>query len=413
MSKNINNFTIILNKESRIQLLIIYFWIYSSIISYGIVYGCRLIGFNSDEAQIVIRILTVIVVIVALKSCLQLIKLRHILFYLLMFGLYLFSYKLFPENSAIMDDNISLFFLSVLPLFFLGTMLDKVKIPYETLVTLSYYVIVLFLVSVLFLSSGDVADHDMGKAYNCLPSVMLVSFNVLKKRKGRDFIFMALGVILLLLCATRGPILLYAIFMLFQLPLIERKYRYLYIGLLLAMIVLFVSPVGMILVEAISLLLNNFGFNTRIIDLLLTGDLTYDNGRSWLYDATFAMIEAQPWRGNGIFSDRRATGAIGIGENGIGVYVHHIIYEFWCDFGYILGTALLVIIAFSILTTLKKHKTDTNFKVFFLIFVISYMGKLFMSSSFLIEPGFWLCIGACFEGIRNEKRRKIRLALRH
>ncbi|OUO28892.1 hypothetical protein B5F87_06565 [Eubacterium sp. An3] len=407
MSKDINNFTIILNKESRIQLLIIYFWIYPSIITYGIVYGCRLIGFYSDNAQIVIRILTITVMIIALQSCLQLIKLRHIFFYLLMLGLYLFSYKLFPENSAIMDDNISLFFLAVLPLFFLGTMIDKVKIPYETLGTLSYYVIILFLISVIFLSSGDVVDHDMGKAYDCLPSVMLVSFNALKKRRGRDFIFMALGVILLLLCATRGPILLYAIFMILQLPLIERKYRYLYIGLLLAVIILFISPLGMILVEVISLLLNNLGFSTRIIDLLLTGDLTYDNGRNWLYDATFAMIEAQPWRGNGIFSDRRATGAIGIGENGIGIYVHNIIYEFWCDFGYILGTALLVIIAFGILKTLKKHKTNINFKVIFLIFVISYMGKLFMSSSFLIEPGFWLCIGVCFEGMRNEKRRKM------
>lgn len=409
---NIGRTTIKVNNETRVQMLLIYFWIYPSFISYGLTYAFGLIGIYSQDVHILINVLTACVVILAFSAYIKYIKFRHLVFYFLILGFYMLSYRIYPENAAIMDDNTFNFFIVTLPLFFLGTMIDKVKIPYNTLVSLSRLAILLFLVSI-FLSSADVADHDMGKAYSCLPSAMLISHNALKNRKTVDMVFLVFSIVFLIMCATRGPILLYAIFMLLQLSFIKKKYRYLYIGLLLFALIFFVSPLGMILVEAILSFLEKMGYNTRIFELLLSGNLTYDNGRNWLYDATLEMIQREPWFGNGIFSDRRATGAIGIGANGVGIYVHNIIYEFWCDFGYILGTALLLLIVLCVIKIVRIKASDENFRLLFMILVISYIGKLFMSSSFLEESGFWLCIGLCFEvAIKRKRWKKTRFVIK-
>lgn len=406
------NFTkISINTESRIQMLIIYFWIYSSIISYGVVFGCRLFGIGEQIAHILIRCFTVLIVLFALQSCFVYIKLRHLLFYGVIFCLYMISYHVYPLNTGALDKNFSLFFLSVLPLFFLGTMLGRVRIPYEALLMFSRCIIIFFLVLTLLFSDFGTGDYEMGKAYNCLPSIMLVSYSFLKKEKVQDIFFVILGIVFLLICATRGPILLYAIFMLLQLFFLKRQYRYVYGGALILLLILFFSPIGRGVMEGILSLMDKMGFNTRIFDMFLSGNLTDDNGRNWLKDAVFAMISRQPWCGNGLFSDRRATAAIGIGGTE-GSYVHNLVYEFWCDFGYLLGSALLLLLAFAILRSLKGIAKDTNFKIIFSILALCYIGKLFMSSSFLIEPGFWMCIGVCYEGmINNKKRRRIRVCV--
>ncbi|WP_346663324.1 O-antigen ligase family protein [uncultured Merdimonas sp.] len=406
------NFTKIrINTESRIQMLIIYFWIYSSFISYGIVFGCRILGIGEQIAHILIRCFTVLIVLLALQSCFVYIKLRHLLFYIVIFGLYMISYRVYPLNAGAMDNNFSLFFLSVLPLFFLGAMLGKVRIPYETLLMFSRCIIVFFLLLTLLFSDSGTGDYEMGKAYNCLPSIMLVSYSFLKEEKLQDIFFVILGIAFLLICATRGPILLYAIFMLLQLFFLKRQYRYVYGGALILLLVLFFSPIGRLVMEGILSLMDKMGFNTRIFDMFLSRNLTDDNGRNWLTDAVFAMISRQPWRGNGIFSDRRATAAIGIGGTE-GSYVHNLIYEFWCDFGYALGTILLLLLVFAIIKILKGTAKDANFKIIFSILALCYIGKLFMSSSFLIEPGFWLCIGVCYEGMfSNRKRKRIRICV--
>lgn len=402
-----------ITRESKIQFLLIYFWIYSSLISYTLVFCCRILGISDETAHIIITIVTILAVVSTIDSWMRLLKLRQIVFYFLVLLVYLMSYKLFPLNEIYLDENFATFFLSVVPLFFLGCMVDKVQVPYLTLLRFSRIVIVFFFIVLLFFSVTETGDHDMGKAYNCLPSIMLVSYSALKGRKGIDVGFMILGALFLVICATRGPILLYVIFMLFQSTFFSRKLRYLYMTFLVGIFLIFISPLGFAIIEGLAAVMEKLGFSARIFELLLSGDLADDNGRSWLTDSVQDMIQKHPLFGNGIFSDRRATESIALvrGESR-GIYVHNLLYEVWCAFGYLLGTVLLLLLLICIIKTFMRTETYHNFKIIALIFLLSYVGRLFMSGSFMIEPGFWFCVGLFYEGMGHIRKKSFKICFK-
>lgn len=384
-----------INNETRLQMLFIFFWIYNSLIMSGVNFVTGYLGL-ADYADAIRMALIVAVLIYVSPTIIKYIRFRHLVFYLTVMLVYGITFVLFPKNTKWLQESIIEFTFWILPFIFLGFMLNKMRLPYQTLVICSRLIIVMMIVVFLFFSVVDNESHEMGRAYVVLPSVMLVTYSMLKKWNIWDMTAMIAGVIFLLMCATRGPIVIYAIFVFLQLLIVSEKHRKLYIFLLGMIILLGLSPLSNIMAEWIMERFAGAGFNVRIFEYLLSGNLMDDNGRDFLTEKVFEMISNHPLIGNGIYSDRLATSSFSwlAGE---GAYVHNIVYELWCDFGYIIGTLLLAVFIYWAIKTYKNIKSNNDFRVIFFVLMFSYVMKLLMSSSFLNEPGFWLCLGMCYE----------------
>lgn len=404
MSENSSKWKVKINNESRIQTLVVFFWIYPSIISSIVSFCGRFLGIEDAAQDVILKVIIGLVILVCLPAIVENIKARHILFFVFVVLVCILSYVFFPENAAQMDEYILPFIFGVFPLFFLGVLVDKAKIPYGALLEFSRAIIVLMVLVYLFYSGVDASEHEMGRAYGVLPSLMLVSYSFIRERKILDLFFTAVGAVFILLCATRGPILLYCIFMVIQMFSIDMKYRWISVALFAAVIIIVGTPLGTGLITTVSQLFETRGFNTRIFEMFLQGYIADDNGRDYLTDVVMEMAHEHPLIGNGLLSDRRATLQLSW-VSGVGEYVHNIIYELWCDFGFVIGTILLIILAWKMIKTYKDY-SETGLKIIFMIWGFAYVGKLFMSDSFMEEPGFWLCIGMCFEGARLKKTRR-------
>lgn len=385
------------NNEARLQTLFVFYWTYGLITSV-INFAAGLIG-RSEYSGLFCGVLTAVMVLYSLQAILQYIRFRHLAFYATVMLVYGLTFIVFPENTKWLQENILEFAFLILPFFFLGVMIDKIQIPIGTLIRISRIIIVFMFLVFLFYSVIE-TDHEMGRAYGVLPSVMLVTHSMLKKWNVWDFAATIVGGIFLLMCATRGPILLFVIFVLLQLFLISEKHRTLYIILLGLVLVLGLSPLGTQIIQNVMLRFSEGGFNVRVFEYLLSGDFMDDNGRNYLTERVFAMINERPLMGNGLYSDRLATSSLAWAREGS--YVHNIIYELWCDFGYILGSLLVLVLIWMIVKTYKNISDNGNLKVLFIVLALCFIGKLFVSSSFMEEAGFWMCIGICFEAIKKK-----------
>ena len=193
-------------------------------------------------------------------------------------------------------------------------------------------------------------------------------------------------------------------FVLLQLLLVSGKHKKLYIFLLGLMAVFALSPLGIQLITSIMERFARRGFNVRIFEYLLSGNIMDDNGRDYLTEKVMDMISQRPLIGNGLYSDRLATSSLSwlVGE---GSYVHNIVYELWCGFGYIVGSLLLIALIWMVVRTWKNEK-NTTFRIIFLSLIITHAGRLLVSSSYLELSGFWICVGLCFESSCKKKVKK-------
>lgn len=388
-----------INKETRLQTLFVFFWVYNSLIMSGVDFTAGFIGLT-DYTNVIRTVLIMMVLIYASPAILKYIRFSHLILYLAIMMVYVMTFIVFPDNTKWLQENIVEFAFLILPFVFLGFIANKMRIPYQTLVVCSRLIIVMMIAVFLFYSVLK-SDHEMGRAYVVLPSVMLVTQSLIKKWNIWDLAAAVVGFIFLLMCATRGPILLYLIFVLIQLLMVSDKHRKLYIFLLSLVVLLVVSPLGSVLAKSVMERFAGAGFNVRIFEYLLSGNIMDDNGRDYLTERVFEMIRNRPLMGNGIYSDRLATSYLSW-LSGEGSYVHNIIYELWCDFGYIIGSLLLIIFVWMAIRTWKNER-NTDFRTIFLLMMLANIGRLMMSSSYLELSGFWVCLGICFECSRRKK----------
>ena len=99
--------------------------------------------------------------------------------------------------------------------------------------------------------------------------------------------------------------------------------------------------------------------------------------------------------GFGLMADRLEVG-----------YAHNIIVELWYAYGYIIGSLVIAIFLFLVLSLfLKSH--DRSTKLFVLLFFTFTFIKLLFSGTFITDGFFFFLIGLCLTGLREAKRDRI------
>lgn len=368
------------------DLIIILVWISNPLITYAKIVMSHM-PILHQFVDVIMPIIYISLIILSLGFLKTTIHFVDIMIYMLVAAIYLLHYICFPQNQAYLQQYLFSFFITVLPVYFVGvSMHDIIKIK-PVLEVLSYIAILCyFIFRTIIAVEGDrsVAGGDMFGAYSLLPFLLFTTwcnferyFNVLK------LITLFSSLFVLLLLGNRGSMLCYIIFVaLYFLSNSGRTIKsWMWLIGIVCMIIflLFFNEI----VLSLAYITEQLGFSLRIFEKIMDGEILDSSGRDALLSTAADAIFQKPFLGYGITGDRVILG---------GIYVHNIFLEILLAFG-LSGGIILILAIFLIVIKAYRQTADRDLRAILLIFVSCGLFPLFLSSTYLDWPKFFLLLG--------------------
>lgn len=286
-----------------------------------------------------------------------------------------------------MKSDYVIFFLRILPGYFLFSEIRDYRKLFEMQIEIS---IVIYIYAVLFLLVGY-NDGYMGLSYVLLHPAMMLAFWGLENRKYLYCImsFFLMGLILFL--GARGAFI-FAMIPIALYYLVEKRISYKkVIGIVSCILIGFTIYLNL---YRIIRWLSRYFANSRTIRLLLAHDALRTGSRFDIYRLLVSRISFLP---KGLFQDRpivyssRLTDAKVLSD----AYPHNIVIEFLFQHGVLLGGIMIAILGICIFRAFMIcHKSNNNYmKYMFYVFVLSYLLKAMISGSYLTDYFFGISIG--------------------
>ncbi len=384
------------NKDIFLNILICIVW-GSMLLAYmrGVVNHLPVLNNFTDEIE---AACVVIPLLLALPAILSRLTLFDYIFYFALVLMYLCNYVIHPMNAPWLNDNILSSLFMVYPLFFVGRLLD-IDRYYNAFVAISA---VCVMMSIFYFFHYAQANKDMNEvagsdnmytAYRALPHVAMLLWASMRKFNLITTALTFIGVVFLLSCGTRGPLFCLAVFgVVYFMFFISFRYSAIVKILIVAIassLLLFLNDIIFYFVRTFT----NLNLSTRILEKFVTGDIGNDTGR--------AELRAALLRYDDVYGDFFGIGYFGSERFGY-VYVHHVVYDFFFSYGYVLGTLLLLALLALLALGLFLARSKTQ-RAFVLLMCTLAVVKLFLSGTFLTESFFYVLIGYCVSIIMNER----------
>lgn len=215
------------------------------------------------------------------------------------------------------------------------------------------------------------------------PSIMLLYYNIIKKRNIISISIFLLISIIILIFGSRGAFLSLAIGSIF---IIQMKYKYKIHKILYFFILLIIALILYINIQNILLLIATKlpdNINSRNIYLISNDNLFDLTGRDTIQQILLKNINLF---GYGAYGDRLLTTSF------YNTYAHNIFLELIIDFGIVFGSIIIIFILLSIISIIKNR--NNLIKSLLFIFLPAGFLKLMFSGSYLnIEISFYILIG--------------------
>lgn len=337
-----------------------------------------MIGFfhmDADATTIYRVVLTAIPMIVAMVIALARNPVRFIVGYIVSVVLLLFTMAIFPDNTPyVMNQGLRFLLPVVIPSFLCLTVVYDYDIVERTLYIISWFVMVLVLFYIFGFFTGvvSITSYNMAFSFACvLPFVAFYSH-----REYYDRIVCFVLFILVIAIGARGAALCMASYVVYDLFQYKSKWRF----LLLVVIVAFI-----VLLPLLNSWLYSIGISSRTLDMLLSGEITSDSGRSSIRKYFINQLVEHPFFGIGLFGDRLLDDV---------PYCHNVLLEIILDFGIPIG-GLLLFVGLIKLISIYFHSDSDNRNILVGYFC-ALMLPLMTSGSYLISSNFAIFLGLCF-----------------
>lgn len=232
-------------------------------------------------------------------------------------------------------------------------------------------------------------------SYNLLLPTVFVMLLCIKEFKLYRAVMAILGVGLIFVAGCRGALLGAVISPLIYIFFFGKfgkniKYRITILLIALLLIVLFFYES---ILQAVSSKLTGIGINSRTLEMLLNSSITDDSSRGMILQNTMSHVDLL---GHGLWGDRVILN---------GRYPHNIIAEILIDYGWILGSGILILLICIILRGL--HKANVLMSITLCSLLSTGIVKLLLSGSFVNqEPAFYVLIGLCVNSYSNSCLKK-------
>ena len=238
----------------------------------------------------------------------------------------------------------------------------------------------LTIIAHLNLPWGDRSNY-MEISYQLLLPIIFLMLK--RKRTGLENLLVIIGLIIIVFDGARGPLIGIVSLILYKV-LIKITNKRFFIGILLGVAVLIMGSLKLnsIINMTVQIALKH-GFQGSFLRRLQTGDVFSSKGRLVLYKETIRIIEKNPLLGGGMMSDRYIND---------GVYAHDLFLEIWSHYGLFIGSVFITILLFLVIKMFRANESQLKY-LFISIFFSTGFVRLLLSSSYLIEPSFYVMIG--------------------
>lgn len=264
------------------------------------------------------------------------------------------------------------------------------SVPLIVLAALDYYFVMLRI-------GGDLVNY-MSFSYNQLLAASICAVYGFKNRNVLAFILSFISLLLIFLGGARGSLLclllLYFALMLYN---INAKKAILSVVILAFVLVSWKSIFNSFL-SLSSGIVDDIGGFSRTLYKITEGEMFQSGSRDNISRILCNAISENPL-GYGLLGDRYI-----LSQHNLTGYAHSIYLEFLCDFGWIIGGFLLVLLFGRILLLFLKWKQNPVYFVFLSLLPAGIV-MLFMSGSFLDEAfAFWALLGIIYNKSCGIKR---------
>lgn len=337
-----------------------------------------------------------ILILLYLPTWMKRIKDNIIIRYFIILFLILVLFTVFPNDVFTLEVLMTLLFWTIPPMIF-GSCLKYSNADKKSLYNVALIAFAISVVYMINYASGNNTEikDNMGYAYTVLPCVLLFVSNLFNveeiNKKIWHWLVAIFSVGFLIMQGTRGPVLCVFIFILLML---FQKYGLTKFTVLISIVGAIITSIAnsnwfKTFLVSVNTFFENVGFSTRIIDKFLQDELSVSTSRDKISEYLMEIIKSDPLAIRGLFADRSVT--IGWYSSGVGIYAHNLILELLFDFGVIIGGVASIYLIYSVIRFLFRG-TKEAFHIIALVVVCGFV-QLFMSSSFLISPYFFMLIG--------------------
>jgi len=286
-------------------------------------------------------------------------------------------------------------------LFYLqGTSINIKNVSYNQLIVAAKITLTISTLYSLYtiISKNANYEDNMDFSYRALPAVLIVFSGLFVKKADKSTIIFALmGVVLLLLQGTRGPLLCLAVYvclMLYKKHGMGKFFFKVSAAVLIVTLLLSSQTIQNWLLN-VSEQIDSTGYSSRFISMLVKGDISDDNGRDVIKEALLEEIQENPFQVRGMFADRQATRGLRNRQWNIvypeGTYAHSLWLEVIFDWGLLFGGVLLISIFLIVFRVIKKCSMVDAYII--MLFVCKGFVHLFLSGSYLDNTAFFFLIG--------------------
>lgn len=374
-----------LSQEDALRIVLSLAWSRNILALYIRVFISKILFNNDKIASLLMGVVIIVLILFTLPYVKNEIRYIDIGLYILFVTIYCITMIKTDRAGQYLFDRAIQILLTYVPLFFVGLVLNDERIDF--LHTISIISIILFLLySILIGNHTEAGSENMEDAYLILPHICIILYYYVKKKKNIYILLFIIGTCLILFYGSRGPVICLAINSLIIVTAYIKK------GWRKNILIIFgIIVAGLINIYYETILLwfksasNSFGLSSRVFDRMMTNTFFSTATRDPITKAVLLGIRERPYLGYGLAGDRLL----------VNVYAHNLILEILVSFGIIMGTILIAILLYLIISGLKKAQSSNE--RFFLLTLVCTNGilKLMMSGTYLREPYFFLLIGLC------------------
>ncbi|MBO0462887.1 hypothetical protein JZO83_14255 [Enterococcus sp. DIV1298c] len=298
---------------------------------------------------------------------------------------------LFQDNLQQFLTTVTVFSYSCLPVLLFVTAIDDFRQLYSYFYKSSLFVATLLIVLSLSGVLEFTAEYSMGFSYSTI-FYFIFLLNDFFFTKKISSLFFSLPIFLVIFAyGSRGALVCILAFLLFRLTknIFQKKHLLQSLIQILVILVTYLNLNNILLY--IQKIFHSANIQSRTLTLMLQNEIDYSAGRDVLYSTVIDAIKKEPLVIRGINAD----------YNLLGIYSHNILLELTYQFGVIIGSILIIILLFMILSTLFK-KYSFEFDSLIIIILAIWTSQLMVSYSLWISIYFWFFVGLFINKANNK-----------
>ncbi|MBQ2446670.1 MAG: O-antigen ligase family protein [Oscillospiraceae bacterium] len=364
------------------------------------------IPFMTENIDMLISLTYILLIILSMQSLYRGAYLTEITLFLGLCGLFRLHYYLFPLNQYYYEFHANQMVLQeVFPMVMIGAWVyrinrEKTMSLVFPLSVITVYAFVAYMFIYQPLVGINLMAGDMDASYNILPHVCIAYAGSFMKKNPWYIGAATLGTVILVFLGTRGTLLCLFAFLVFTILVsgrLKHPIFFLFISIVV-MVALFYFGILDFLYEVA----DENGFSLRIFNKIEEGEITNDTGRAPIRRRIWEYVLMRPTSGWGIYSDRRVAA---------GHYAHNILLELMMHYGIPIALIVfaLLVYLFARAYFYLRQGNDVRGQHFLAAILFSACFKLFLSSSYLLEPYFYFAVGFCLAAlmeIRANRRKQ-------